>query len=57
MRSKTSYSLLPSGKPVAIVSVGLRGESLRPDLTTVPLEGVEPSRSCWRRGAPIAAAW
>jgi hypothetical protein len=29
---------------VAIVSVGLRGDSLRPDLTTVPLEGVEPSR-------------
>jgi DNA-binding transcriptional LysR family regulator len=36
--------LIASGQAVAIVSVGLRGDSLRPDLTTVPLEGVEPSR-------------
>jgi DNA-binding transcriptional LysR family regulator len=36
--------LIASGQAVAIVSVGLRGDSLRPDLLTVPLEGVEPSR-------------
>jgi hypothetical protein len=28
---------------LTIVSAGLRPDSLRPDLTTVPLEGVEPS--------------
>jgi hypothetical protein len=28
---------------VAIVAAGLRGSSLRPDLTTIPLDGVEPS--------------
>ena len=35
--------LIASGQAVAIVSAGLRGDSLRPDLTTVALEGVEPS--------------
>lgn len=35
--------LIADGQAVAIVSAGLRPESLRPDLTTVPLEGVEPS--------------
>jgi hypothetical protein len=28
---------------LAIVSTGLRAATLHPDLTTVPLEGVEPS--------------
>ena len=28
---------------MAIVPAGLRADSLRPDLTTVPLHGVEPS--------------
>jgi hypothetical protein len=28
---------------VAIVSAGLRADRLHPDLTTVPLQGVEPS--------------
>jgi hypothetical protein len=36
--------LIASGQAVAIVSVVLRGDSLRPDLLTVPLEGVGPSR-------------
>ena len=35
--------LIASGQAVAVVSAGLRGDSLRPDLTTVALEGVEPS--------------
>src|SRR5207237_8174010 len=35
--------LIASGQAVAIVSAGLRGDSLRPDLTTVALEGAEPS--------------
>ncbi|MBF8184750.1 LysR family transcriptional regulator [Nonomuraea sp. K274] len=35
--------LIAAGQAVAIVSAGLRAESLRPDLTTVPLHGVEPS--------------
>jgi DNA-binding transcriptional LysR family regulator len=35
--------LIASGQAVTIVSAGLRASSLRPDLTTVPLEGVEPS--------------
>jgi hypothetical protein len=35
--------VIASGQAVAIASVGLRADSLRPDLTTVPLEGVEPS--------------
>jgi DNA-binding transcriptional LysR family regulator len=36
--------LIAAGQAVAIVSAGLRADSLRPDLTTVPLRGVEPSR-------------
>ncbi len=35
--------LIAAGEAVAIVSAGLRADSLRPDLTTVPLHGVEPS--------------
>ena len=35
--------LIAAGQAVAIVSTGLRADRLRPDLTTVPLEGVEPS--------------
>jgi hypothetical protein len=27
-----------------VIALGLREASLRPDLTTIPLEGVEPSR-------------
>lgn len=36
--------LIAAGEAVAIVSSGIRGNSVRPDLTTVPLEGVEPSQ-------------
>jgi DNA-binding transcriptional LysR family regulator len=36
------FELIAAGQAVAI-SAGLRGNSPRPDLTTVPLEGVEPS--------------
>jgi DNA-binding transcriptional LysR family regulator len=35
--------LIAAGQAVAIVAAGLRGSSLRPDLTTIPLDGVEPS--------------
>jgi len=35
--------LIAAGQAVAIVSQGLRAHVLRPDLTTVPLEGVAPS--------------
>ena len=35
--------VIAAGQAVAIVSTGLRAASLHPDLTTVPLEGVEPS--------------
>jgi DNA-binding transcriptional LysR family regulator len=36
------FELIAAGQAVAI-SAGLRADSFRPDLTTVPLEGVEPS--------------
>lgn len=35
--------LIASGQAVAIVSAGLRADHLRPDLTTIPLDGVEPA--------------
>ena len=35
--------LIAAGQAVAIVAAGLRADHLRPDLTTVPLYGVEPS--------------
>jgi hypothetical protein len=35
--------LIAAGQAVAIVSAGLRADSLHPDLTTVPLDGVEQS--------------
>jgi DNA-binding transcriptional LysR family regulator len=35
--------LIAAGQAVAIVAAGLRADSLRPDLTTIPLDGVEPS--------------
>jgi DNA-binding transcriptional LysR family regulator len=35
--------LIAAGQAVAIVAAGLRADSLRPDLTTIPLYGVEPS--------------
>ena len=35
--------LIASGQAVTIVSAGLRADRLRPDLTTIPLDGVEPS--------------
>jgi DNA-binding transcriptional LysR family regulator len=35
--------LIAAGQAVAIVSAGLRADSLRPDLTTIALHGVEPS--------------
>ena len=34
--------LIAAGQAVAIVAAGL-GSDMRPDLTTIPLEGVEPS--------------
>lgn len=36
--------IIAAGQAVAIVSAGLRAESLRDDLSAVPLKGVEPSR-------------
>jgi DNA-binding transcriptional LysR family regulator len=36
--------LIAAGQAVAIVAAGLRADRLHPDLTTVPLDGVEPSR-------------
>jgi DNA-binding transcriptional LysR family regulator len=35
--------LIAAGQAVAIVSAGLRADHLRPDLTMVPLHGVEPT--------------
>jgi len=35
--------LIAAGQAMAIVAAGLRADSLRPDLTTIPLYGVEPS--------------
>jgi DNA-binding transcriptional LysR family regulator len=35
--------LIAAGQAVAVVSAGLRAGSLHPDLTTVPLHGVDPS--------------
>ncbi len=35
--------LIAAGQAVAIVAAGLRADHLRPDLTTIPLYGVEPS--------------
>jgi len=35
--------LIAAGQAVAIVAGSIRAASIRPDLTTVPLEGVEPS--------------
>ena len=37
------YELIAAGQAVAIIAGGPGTEALRPDLTTVPLEGVEPS--------------
>jgi hypothetical protein len=36
------FELIASGQAVAITA-GFHGNSVRPDITTVPLEGVEPS--------------
>ena len=35
--------LIAAGQAVAIVSAGLKASRMHPDVTTVPLEGVEPS--------------
>jgi DNA-binding transcriptional LysR family regulator len=35
--------LIAAGQAVAIVSTGLRADRLHPDLTTVPLDGIEPA--------------
>jgi DNA-binding transcriptional LysR family regulator len=35
--------LIAAGQAVAIVAAGLRADTLHPDVTTVPLHGVEPS--------------
>ncbi|MGP3971643.1 LysR family transcriptional regulator [Streptomyces sp. 6N223] len=37
------FEVVADGQAVAIVSAGLRADRLRPDVTTVPLEGVSPS--------------
>lgn len=37
------FELIAAGQAAAIVSSGLRADLIRPDLTTVPLHGVEPS--------------
>jgi DNA-binding transcriptional LysR family regulator len=36
--------LVASGRAIAVLPVGDRRSSLRPDLVTVPIEGVPPSR-------------
>ncbi|WP_433579883.1 hypothetical protein [Nocardia brasiliensis] len=36
------FELIASGQVVAILPAGLRGEGTRPDLTSIPLHGVEP---------------
>jgi len=41
LQDKLEY--IASGQAVAIVSAGLRAASIRPGLTTIPLEGVEPA--------------
>ena len=41
LQDKLEY--IVSGQAVAIVSAGLRATSIRPGLTTIPLEGVEPA--------------
>jgi DNA-binding transcriptional LysR family regulator len=53
--------LIAAGQAVAIVAAGLRADRLRPDLTTVPLHGVEPSHvvlatRAGDRGRLLAAA-
>ena len=53
--------LSAAGQAVVIVSAGLRADSLHPDLTTIPLHGVELSRvvlatrTCDR--SRLVAAW
>jgi DNA-binding transcriptional LysR family regulator len=42
LQDKLEY--IASGQAVAIVSAGLRADSYRPGLTTIPLEGVAPSQ-------------
>jgi DNA-binding transcriptional LysR family regulator len=37
------FEYIAAGEAVAIVSDGLRAENIRPGLTTIPLEGVEPA--------------
>lgn len=37
------FELIAAGQAVAIVPGGLGTDRLRPDLTTIPLHGVEPS--------------
>ncbi|MEU6720460.1 LysR family transcriptional regulator [Nonomuraea sp. NPDC046802] len=38
------FELIAAGQAVAIVSAGLRAETLHPDVICIPLEGVEPSQ-------------
>jgi DNA-binding transcriptional LysR family regulator len=35
--------LIATGQAVAIVSAGLKASRMHPDVTTVPLDGIEPS--------------
>jgi DNA-binding transcriptional LysR family regulator len=38
------FELIAAGQAVAIVSAGLRAETLHPDVTGIPLKGVQPSQ-------------
>ncbi|MEO3798191.1 LysR family transcriptional regulator [Nonomuraea sp. B10E15] len=38
------FEIVAAGQAVAIVSAGLRAETLHPGLTSIPLEGVKPSQ-------------
>ncbi|WP_240691261.1 LysR family transcriptional regulator [Amycolatopsis nivea] len=53
--------LVASGQAVAMLPAGLRGEGTRPDLTSIPLHGVEPGQVvlATRAGdsAPLVAAF
>ena len=42
-QSKKKFELIAAGEAVAIIPASTAVSALRPDLITVPLEGVEPS--------------
>jgi hypothetical protein len=49
--------LVAAGQAVAIIPGGLHDGSIRPDLTTVPLHGVEPGHGVLATRPMTAAAW